>query len=184
MKYKKKFEKHEYMYGPHFNEEYALMAVSKMQNENGTVGAHWSLEQTTQAAQQNGINFSNGTYNKYDWFVTMNMFYSDYYKVVISMTNSDDVKHYVNLSKAWLEDKDVSEGKMWYYYKYVICDSFRTNLDDEEDDEEEYDEYEYYPREYSKMRRGYKRGMDDWDEDSRPMRSASPYMRGRYMSRY
>lgn len=179
MKNKKKFERYEHMYGPHFNEEYALMAVKHMVNEDGTKGAHWSIEQTTQVAQQYGISLNTGKYNKYDWFVTMNMFYSDYYRAVIAMTNSDNVKHYVDLSKAWLEDKDVDEGKMWYYYKYVICDKFRE-VEDEDETYEEYDEYEYYPR--NNRRSTYERDIDDWDDNRRYMRT--PMYRGRYMSRY
>lgn len=175
-----KFEKHEYKYGPHFNEEWAMKVVSNMQNEDGTMGAHWTIEQTTSVAQQYGINFSK--YNKYDWFVAMNMFYSDFYKAVISMTNSDAVKHYVDLTKAWLEDKDVDEGKMWYYYKYVICDKFR----EQDDEDEEYeDEYEYYPKSYSKPKRSYRREIDDWDDDDRyERRNAYAYSKSRYMSRY
>lgn len=34
-------------HGPHFNEEYARKAVMKMENEDGTRGPHWSLEETT-----------------------------------------------------------------------------------------------------------------------------------------
>lgn len=180
MKNKKKFERYEHMYGPHFNEEYALMAVEHMVNEDGTKGAHWSIEQTTAVAQQYGINLNTGKYNRYDWFVTMNMFYSDYYKAVIAMTNSDNVKYYVDLSKAWLEDKDVDEGKMWYYYKYVICDKFRE-VEDEDEEYDEYDEYEYHqPR--TSRRSTYERDIDDWDDNRRYMRT--PMYRGRYMSRY
>lgn len=182
MKNKIKLERYEYAHGPHFNEEYAMKAVSNMKNEDGTTGAHWSLEQTTSVAMQYGINLNSGKYNKYDWFVTMNMFYSDYYKAVIGMTNSDNVKHYVELSKAWLEDKDVDEGKMWYYYKYVMCDKFREVEDEDEDEEyDEYDEYER-PRERS-MRRN--RRDSDWDDDDNYYgRNYSTYRRGRYMSRY
>lgn len=36
-------------HGPHFNEEYARKAVMKMENEDGTRGPHWSLEETTTA---------------------------------------------------------------------------------------------------------------------------------------
>lgn len=31
-------------HGPHFNEEHARKAVSKMENEDGTRGPHWSAE--------------------------------------------------------------------------------------------------------------------------------------------
>lgn len=33
-------------HGPHFNDEHARKAVSKMENEDGTRGQHWSLEET------------------------------------------------------------------------------------------------------------------------------------------
>lgn len=41
-------------HGPHFNEEYARKAVMKMENEDGTRGPHWSLEETTTLASQYG----------------------------------------------------------------------------------------------------------------------------------
>lgn len=43
-------------HGPHFNEEHARKAVSKMENEDGTRGPHWSVEETTALASQYGIN--------------------------------------------------------------------------------------------------------------------------------
>lgn len=43
-------------HGPHFNEEHARKAVSKMENEDGTRGPHWSVEETTTLASQYGIN--------------------------------------------------------------------------------------------------------------------------------
>lgn len=38
MRERLKIERHEAMYGPHFNEECALKAVSKMENEDGSRG--------------------------------------------------------------------------------------------------------------------------------------------------
>lgn len=38
-------------HGPHFNEEHARKAVSKMENEDGTRGPHWSVEETTAASE-------------------------------------------------------------------------------------------------------------------------------------
>lgn len=98
-------------HGPHFNEEHARKAVSKMENEDGTRGPHWSVEETTALASQYGINLGS-RFNRYDWFVALNMVYSDYYKVIISMTNSNSTKHFVELAKAWINDKDIDEGKM------------------------------------------------------------------------
>lgn len=42
-------------HGPHFNEEHARKAVSKMENEDGTRGPHWSVEETTALASQYGM---------------------------------------------------------------------------------------------------------------------------------
>lgn len=115
---------YEQEYGPHFNEEQARKAVNKMENEDGTRGPHWSLEETTSLANQFGVSLNN-RFNRYDWFVALNMIYSDYYKVLVNITNSNTPKHYVEFAKAWLNDKDIDEGKMWYYYIYVMCDKIR-----------------------------------------------------------
>lgn len=74
-------------HGPHFNEEHARKAVSKMENEDGTRGPHWSVEETTTLASQYGINLGS-RFNRYDWFVALNMVYSDYYKVIISIVRN------------------------------------------------------------------------------------------------
>ncbi|MFR4670901.1 MAG: hypothetical protein ACLT69_13800, partial [Intestinibacter bartlettii] len=63
--------------------------------------------------------------NKYDWYVALNMIRSDYYRAVVTMTSSDHIKYFVELAKAWLNDKDIEEGKMWYYYCYIMCDKLR-----------------------------------------------------------
>lgn len=55
-------------HGPHFNDEHARKAVSKMENEDGTRGQHWSLEETTALANQYGIRLDEKI-NKYDWYV-------------------------------------------------------------------------------------------------------------------
>lgn len=109
---------YEMEHGPHFNEEHARKAVMKMENEDGTRGPHWSIEETTTLASQYGISLT-GKYNRYDWYVALNMVYSDYYRVIMNITGSNNTKHYVEFAKAWLNDKDIDEGKMWYYYIYV-----------------------------------------------------------------
>lgn len=139
MRERLKIERHETMYGPHFNEECALKAVSKMENEDGSRGEHWSLEETTSIANQYGINLKGEKYNKYDWYVALNMIRSDYYRAVVTMTSSDHIKYFVELAKAWLNDKDIEEGKMWYYYCYIMCDKLRKEAKTMlmlEDDEE------------------------------------------------
>ena len=40
--------------GPHFDEEHAHYAVEGMENEDGTKGPHWTVEETTSVANQIG----------------------------------------------------------------------------------------------------------------------------------
>lgn len=42
--------------GPHFDEEHAKYAVECMENEDGSKGPHWTVEETTSIANQIGIN--------------------------------------------------------------------------------------------------------------------------------
>lgn len=97
------------MYGCHFSDWLAEKATSKMVNEDGTTGRHWTVEQTNSVAKSNNISFD--TFNEYDWNYVMNMVYSDYYGVF-----SNDVTMYAKMSKRFLEDKDAPEGKALKYY--------------------------------------------------------------------
>lgn len=197
---KAKLDKHSRMYGPHFNEECAMHAVKKMENEDGTRGAHWTLEQTSQLAQQFGIDLTSDHFNKYDWFVALNMIYSDFCKVISLIPTPNKTKLFVDFAKAWLHDKDIEEGKMWYYFVYIMCEEGREEDDDDDDysghyayargrgrgrgrmalyhkhhyddyDDEDEDEYEYELRGMYNMR-GSNYAMDD------------NYARGRRTSRY
>lgn len=125
--------------GPHFDEEHARYAVEEMENEDGSKGPHWTVEETTSIANQMGINLRSEKHNKWDWYVAMNMIYSDFYKAVVAMTGSTNTKHFAELAKAWICDKDIEEGKMWHYYVYLMCD----------DDENDYKAHERTHREYN-----------------------------------
>lgn len=46
--------------GPHFDEEHARYAVEGMENEDGTKGPHWTVEETTSVANQSGNGFGRG----------------------------------------------------------------------------------------------------------------------------
>lgn len=126
--------------GPHFDEEHARYAVEGMENEDGSKGPHWTVEETTSVANQMGINLKSEKHNKWDWYVAMNMIYSDFYKAVVAITGGASTKHFAELTKAWICDKDISEGKMWHYYVYIMCD-------DEDNDYKAY-EHMFHDREY------------------------------------
>ncbi|QWM89761.1 hypothetical protein [uncultured phage cr77_1] len=112
--------------GPHFDEEHARYAVEGMENEDGTKGPHWTVEETTSVANQMGINLRSEKHNKWDWYVAMNMIYSDFYKAVVAMTGSNNTKHFAELTKAWICDKDISEGKMNADNRLSICQQTNT----------------------------------------------------------
>ena len=97
------------VYGCQFTKWLLDKALSKMENEDGTTGGHWTLEQTTSVAKSNGIEFIH--FNEYDWCYTLNMIYSDYYGAV-----PNDVSTYVEIAKKFLCDKDAPEGKALRYY--------------------------------------------------------------------
>lgn len=97
------------VYDCHFNKWLLEKALCCMVNEDGTKGGHWTIEQTSNVARNAGISFDH--FNEYDWNYVMNMMYSDYYKAGNGNTN-----FYVELSKAFLMDKDAPEGKALKYY--------------------------------------------------------------------
>lgn len=74
--------------GPHFDEEHARYAVEGMENEDGTKGPHWTVEETTSVANQMGINLKSEKHNKWDWFVAMNMIYADNRLSICQQTNT------------------------------------------------------------------------------------------------
>lgn len=93
---------------PHFSKESAKHAVSKMRNKDGTVGEHWSYETTTKVLEGKGYDFK-----PCDWYVTLNMIYSDYYKP----GRSDDT--YIELAYDFLTDIDAPVDKLKKYYKAI-----------------------------------------------------------------
>lgn len=97
------------IHGCHFTDWLVEKATSKMMNEDGTTGKHWTVDQTTSVAKQNGITFDK--YNEYDWNYVMNMMYSDYFGAV-----PNEISSYVKLARKFLEDKDAKEGKALHYY--------------------------------------------------------------------
>lgn len=89
-------------YGPHFDEHLAKKAVAGMKNVDGTCGEHWTYEQTSQLADQQGIT------QKADWYYVMNMLYSDYSEIYGS-----DINMYIRVAKAYMRDPDAPEGKVF-----------------------------------------------------------------------
>ena len=91
--------------------------MSGLQNEDGTKGPHWSMDQTRQVMTQRGIQADPVVF----WAV-MNMMYSDYCKVFKKHGVGDRVDFYADISAAWINDKDGPDPakKASAYYEYVV----------------------------------------------------------------
>lgn len=88
-------------HGPHFNEEHARKAVSKMENEDGTRGPHWSVEETTALASQYGINLGS-RFNRYDTYKQR--------KEAIAKCDEEMAKCQALLNRLGINDKPAKEN--------------------------------------------------------------------------
>lgn len=88
--------------------------TGQMHNADGTRGPHWSMEQTKQVMQQRGIDV-----DPIEFFVAMNMVYSDYSKVA-KMHGVNSADFYADLAKAFLEDQDAQDNKLALYYECIV----------------------------------------------------------------
>lgn len=98
---------HESIFGKHFNETLAKKAVAEMENVDGTDGEYWTLQQTTQVMNSNNLK-----YNPYDFYYVMNMLHSDFSKIL-----GDDVKTYTEMTRAYIDDPDAEDSKVYCIWK-------------------------------------------------------------------
>jgi hypothetical protein len=90
-------------------EDTAKMAVSKMHNVDGTVGGHWSMEDTDKIAAAHGIA------HKCDFYYAMNMLYSDLAEAV-----TKDATAIAKMAKAlYFDDPDMVDGKLFRQWMAV-----------------------------------------------------------------
>lgn len=99
-----------------FTKEDAERWTAKMKNEDGSAGAHWTMEQTGQVAAIAGAHYA-----PWVWYAALNMMYSDYYAVAAKY-GLDRPEFYADLAKAFLMDKDAggAEEKMAGYYHGIV----------------------------------------------------------------
>lgn len=99
----------------HLSRDEAEKWCKNMVNADGTKGPHWTLDQTSSAMSQRGINC-----DKADFFAAMNMMYSDYCMVARAYS-ADNQNFYADMASAFLNDKDAVPGKIVEYHD-VIAD--------------------------------------------------------------
>ena len=89
--------------------------TSKMENEDGSTGPHWTMEQIKKVMEQRSM-----TGDPVEFWVAMNMMYSDYCKVAKKL-GVNSVDFYAEMAKAFLEDKDAgASDKLMAYYENVV----------------------------------------------------------------
>lgn len=99
-----------------FTEADAKRWTEHMENDDGSMGAHWTLEQTTAVANSIGVHV-----DPWIWFAALNMEYSDNFEVA-QKYGLDRPEYYADLAKAFLFDKDGGgpEAKIAGYYHGIV----------------------------------------------------------------
>ena len=87
--------------------------LKKLKNADGSIGEHWSYDQTKQLMEQKNI-----MCDPVEFWVSMNMMYSDYYTVAKKL-NINNADFYASMAEAFLKDPDAHENKLARYYSIV-----------------------------------------------------------------
>ena len=97
------------------DEHLAKEWTAMMENEDGTKGPHWSMEQIKKVIEQRGI-----PGDPVEIWVAMNMMYSDYCKVAKKL-GVNTMDFYAEMARAFLDDKDAgAHDKLTAYYEYIV----------------------------------------------------------------
>jgi hypothetical protein len=113
--YKKLYED---AFGTRITKDIAEEWVHSMLAHDTADGQKWTMENTTEYG--NKVNIDWTRYSKVDFYIVMNMMYSDYYRTAKTINMASDNMFFANLSKDWLCDSDVSEDKLYKYYFDVV----------------------------------------------------------------
>ena len=99
-----------------FTEADARRWTEHMENDDGSKGPHWTLEQATAVANSIGVHV-----DPWIWFAALNMEYSDGFDIA-QKYGLDRPEYYADLAKAFLFDKDGGgpEAKIAGYYHGIV----------------------------------------------------------------
>lgn len=95
---------------------------SKMQNDDGTTGGHWTVDQTNAVAAALGVKFEH--ISEWCWNAAMNMMFSDYYNTAMKFGVATP-EFFGELAKEFLFDKDGPDPKekLSAYYHSIVARS-------------------------------------------------------------
>ena len=88
--------------------------AQKLESEDGSKGARWTIEQVKPLMMQ--VKFSG---NPLEFWIIMNSLYSDFCKMA-EKYEVDTPEFFAEMAKAWLEDKDAKPHKAMLYYDCIV----------------------------------------------------------------
>lgn len=86
-----------------------------MENEDGTRGPHWTMEQVEKLMLQRGVDC-----DPVQFWVAMNMMYSDYCKIFQRYSVGDKIDFYADMAKAFSDGKDAVPDKLARYFECIV----------------------------------------------------------------
>ncbi len=92
-----------------------------MENEDGSRGPHYDMQQIIQAAEKSNVRFED--FDEKEFCMAVNMMYSDYCKVAKKYVAPDkELAFFADLAKAFLEDEDGPEAseKLALYFHCIV----------------------------------------------------------------
>ena len=109
----------------HLSKQEIMEIKRSMKNEDGTVGAHYSLQEVLPLSEKMSIRFEE--FDEEEFCLTVNMMYSDYCKAMresVALPPDKELMTYIKLANAWLNDKDGPRGseKLSLYFRCVIME--------------------------------------------------------------
>lgn len=110
-------------YGEKINKSLAESWVNSMAVTDGsgeTSGEKWNCEETTEVGNNAKIQIDWSKISKVDFYIAMNMVYSDFYSVAKAIGMQEDPVFYGRLAKAFLDDDDAIDNKLYHYYFCIV----------------------------------------------------------------
>lgn len=86
-----------------------------LKNEDDSTGPHWNFEQAKQVMAQKGVKAE-----PLEFYAVLNAMYADYCKVFKKYGVGDRMDFYVDMARAFIEDKDAVDGKVAAYFENVV----------------------------------------------------------------
>ena len=99
------------LYGMAYNYKFTKEMAEEIVEDMKPRGEIWSYDTTTQVKNQYGLS----NINAEDFYLVLNSLGNDYGDVI----NTDEVETYIRMARAWIEDKDAKENKIWIYFTKI-----------------------------------------------------------------